>query len=133
MGMLAAVFVLVVFASISTAEDVAQAVVEKATSSEPAATTCPATDDVELQEVGLDLPGLGRKCLPSTRLTCDDMPIPYGGTCSCQSTLLDEKCRTCETWEKGHVLETTCTVRRPCLFPPCDIQQNITRTGRSCV
>ena len=132
-GMIAMVFVLAIFASISTAEDVAEAVVEETESSQPAATTCPATDDVELQEVGLDLPISGRKCLPTTRLTCDNMPIPYGGTCSCQSVLLDEKCRTCDTWDKGLVLQTTCTVRVPCNFPPCDLQQNIIRTGRSCV
>jgi hypothetical protein len=71
-------------------------------------------------------------CLPSSRLTCDSMPIPYGGSCSCTSTLLPVKCVTCDDGEKGQVVKTTCTVRNPCWNPPCDLQANYTRTAYSC-
>jgi hypothetical protein len=132
-GMIGAVLMLAVFAPAWAAEAVAEVVLEGTASDEPAVSTCAATDDVELQEVGLEISIGRKKCLPSSRLTCDDMPIPHGGTCSCQSILLEERCKNCDTNKKGQVLQTTCTVHVPCTNPPCDIQQNITRTGRSCV
>lgn len=77
-------------------------------------------------------PTPGPRCLPGTALTCAQMPIPAGGTCSCSSTLLHKKCRTCITGERGQVLSTTCTVRAPCTTPPCDVMQNFSRTALSC-
>ncbi len=77
-------------------------------------------------------PRPGPRCLPGTALTCAQMLIPVGGSCSCSSTLLHQKCRTCITGQKGQVLSTTCTVNVPCTNPPCDISQPFSRTGRSC-
>jgi hypothetical protein len=77
-------------------------------------------------------PGLPGGCLPSQPLTCASMPIPVGGSCSCSSTLLDQRCKSCDGTFKGRVLRTTCTVYSPCWNPPCDLQMNFSRTGLSC-
>jgi hypothetical protein len=74
----------------------------------------------------------GGGCLGSVVQTCDDVPIPVGGTCSCQSVLLDDKCRNCDTRKKGKVLETTCTVCPRCWTPPCDFMQCNDFTSRTC-
>jgi len=76
----------------------------------------------------LILPG---SCLPSTPLSCADMPGTPSSTCSCTSQLQPVKCKSC-SGGKGQVVSTTCTVQFTCTSPPCDIQQNITRTGLSC-
>ena len=73
----------------------------------------------------------GAQCLPSEPLTCAQMPIPQGGSCSCTSVLLPKKCKSC-SGGKGQELSTTCTVHVPCTNQPCDISQNYSRTGRSC-
>ena len=76
----------------------------------------------------LILPG---SCLSSTPLSCANMPGTPSSTCSCTSQLQPVRCKSCEGG-KGQVLKTTCTVQFTCSSPPCDIQQNITRTGYSC-
>lgn len=101
---------------------------------DPATEVCVALEtDVEtampLEQSVKPRPG---NCLPAQPLTCSSMPIPVGGSCSCTSTLLPKKCKTCGTGTKGQELRTTCTVHVPCTSPPCDIQQNFSRTGRSC-
>jgi hypothetical protein len=70
-------------------------------------------------------------CLPGTPLTCADLPSTPSSSCSCTSQLLQVKCKSCEGG-KGQVLETTCTVTNACQNPPCDIQENYSRTGYSC-
>lgn len=71
-------------------------------------------------------------CLSNQPISCAGMLIPVGGTCSCSSTLLDVRCRSCETGNRGQVLQTTCTVRKPCNSFPCDLELNHSRTGYSC-
>jgi hypothetical protein len=71
-------------------------------------------------------------CLGSQPLTCDDMPMPYGATCSCSSALLQQKCKNCDNKKKGLVLKTTCTVCPRCWNPPCDIQACNSRTSLTC-
>jgi len=71
-------------------------------------------------------------CIGSQPLSCANMPMPVGSTCSCTSQILDVKCKSCDPVFKGNVLETTCTVHTPCTNPPCDLQLNHSRTGYSC-
>jgi len=88
----------------------------------PAATEVAGKTDPEL---------IGISCLPSTPLSCADMPSTYNSTCSCSSTLQPVRCKSCDGG-KGQVLQTTCTVSFTCTSEPCDIQQNITRSAVSC-
>jgi hypothetical protein len=94
--------------------------------------SCDYQDDVVLEETGLIVKPKPGGCLGSTVKTCDDVPVPVGGTCSCQSVLLEEKCVNCDTREKGLVLETTCTVCPRCWSPPCDLMQCNDFTSRTC-
>ena len=96
---------------------------------------CVAAESGELMSVdsAISKPGRSGGCLPSQALTCAQMPIPVGGTCSCSAVLLPRRCKACDVKFKGHVLQTTCTVSVPCNNPGCDIQPNFSRTGFSCV
>jgi hypothetical protein len=82
--------------------------------------SCDVGDGVVLEQTGLIIKPKPSDCLGSVVKTCDDVPIPAGGTCSCQSVLLEDKCVNCDTREKGLVLRTTCTVCPYCWSPPCD-------------
>ena len=94
---------------------------------------CVGESDLALEEVGdLILPG-GRSCLSGGPPNdCDDYPVPYGGSCSCTSSLTQEQCRVCDTGEQGLVLETTCTICGVCYSPPCEINPCTQRTSRTC-
>jgi len=94
---------------------------------------CAGQDDLVLEETGqIILPG-GRSCLSGgPPNTCDDYPVPQGGTCSCTSSLTQEECRECDTGKHGVVLETTCTICGVCYNPPCQINDCINRTSRIC-
>jgi hypothetical protein len=93
-----------------------------------------AFEDDSVCEAGgfLIKPSLGRGCLGSHPLTCDDLPMPYGASCSCEQTLLQQKCRNCDNKKKGLVLKTTCTVCPRCWSPPCDIQACNSRSSYTC-
>jgi len=93
-----------------------------------------AVEECEGVVIAQVLPPIGSfpGCLGDEPLTCADIPMPVGSTCSCSSVLLDLKCRSCDPEFKGHVVQTTCTVHTPCTNPPCDINQNFTRTAYSC-
>jgi hypothetical protein len=70
-------------------------------------------------------------CIPGTRLTCDELPVPFGSTCSCSTRPLDLKCRVCGGG-RGFQYQTTCTVQQPCTNSPCDLNALYTRTALSC-
>ena len=71
-------------------------------------------------------------CLPSSPLSCAQLPVPQGGSCSCQSQLEPVRCKACDGSFKGQVLKTTCTIRPAPCQGICDIQPVTTRTGYSC-
>jgi len=98
----------------------------------PTLESCDYQDDLVLEETGLIVKPKPGGCLGSVVKTCDDVPIPVGGTCSCQSVLLDQKCRNCDTRKKGLVLETTCTVCPRCWSPPCDFMACNDFTSLTC-
>jgi hypothetical protein len=91
-----------------------------------------ATDDLGTSSVDAQ-PSLAQVCLPSTPINCNGIPQPVGSTCSCESQALPKRCVSCGPVYRGQVVETTCTVSKPCLpGQTCHIQENFTRTGLSC-
>ena len=107
---------------------------EEASASEPSATLeqALATQEHSQSTVGKSEGDLiPISCLSSTPLSCADLPSTHNSTCSCSSELQPVRCKSCQGG-KGQVVKTTCTIRFTCTSSPCDLQQNITRTGYSC-
>jgi len=89
----------------------------------------PATDTSFAPKVGGEVAFDG--CFPSERLSCDDLPMPQGGTCSCTTTYHARKCRSCDRGY-GYVYETTCHVCGVCNTPNCNINTCNDHTAFSC-
>ncbi len=99
----------------------------------PAMESCESQDDLVLDESGLIIGGRGPGCLSGgPPNNCDDYPIGYGGTCSCSQSLIQERCRECDSGKKGQVLETTCTVCPGCVGPICIPVPCNNFTSRTC-
>ena len=77
-------------------------------------------------------PVFGSGCLGSQVMTCDDMVMPVGSSCSCQTTLLQKKCVNCDTRKEGLTLQTTCTVCPPCFGGNCHLRPCYDRSSLTC-